>query len=183
MLRILLSSFIILAENWGPQLARAVLGRPCSFQTWSLTRAASPLAEVVVWVGTMWACFVCLQHVTNRALNPCTSGRPVMKSVVMSFQGCKVASLGLSFLAGFSGNDFILWHWSSHFSFLYKDSCSILTVRVSGRYIVVHCNHKPMSQSHPPNFYFKQPLKSYQIYIKNIFFQNILNICLIFSQL
>ena len=35
-----------------------------------------------------------------------------MKSVVMSFQGCKVASFSLSFSEGFSGNDFILWHWS-----------------------------------------------------------------------
>ena len=108
MLRILFSCFINLAANWGPQFDRAVLGRPCSFQTWFLKRAASPL-----WLRLWYGLVQC-----EPAFYGCNMWQiehwipALLGSVVMSFQDCKVASLGLSFLAGSSGNDFILWHWS-----------------------------------------------------------------------
>jgi hypothetical protein len=43
-------------------------------------------------------------------------------------------------------------------------------------------NWKPQSHSHPCKSYFKQLLKLYQKHIKNISFQNILNISSIFSK-
>jgi len=110
--RISFSSFMNFATNCGPLSDKAVSGKPCSFQTWSLKSVARPLAKVVVEVGMICACFVWRQHMTNNASYPCASGRPVIKSVVISFQGCEVASLGLSFPASFSEKDFILWQWS-----------------------------------------------------------------------
>ena len=108
--RISFSSFMNSAMNCGPLSNSAVSGKPWSFQTWSLKSVARPLAEVVVDVRIICAYFVWWQHVTNSASYPCTSGRHVIKSVVISFQGCMVASLGLSFPAGFSGKNFFCWH-------------------------------------------------------------------------
>ena len=104
------NSFIKPATNCGPLSDSAVSGKPCNFQTWSLNNVARPRAVAVECVGMTWHCLVCLQQVTNRASKPWVSGRPVTKSVVISFQGCEVASFGLSFPAGFSGNDFMRWH-------------------------------------------------------------------------
>ena len=95
------------AANCGPRSNRAISGRPCSFQMLSLNRVARPRAVTVECVGIICACFVCWQHIMKSASYPWASGKPVMKSVVMSFQGATVNSLGLSFPAGFSGNDFI----------------------------------------------------------------------------
>jgi len=110
--RISFSSFMNSAANCGPLSDSAVSGKSWSFQTWSPKGVARPLAEVVVDIGIICAYFVWQQHVMNNGSYPCASGRPVIKSVVISFQGCVVASLGLSFPAGFSGKDFIRWHQS-----------------------------------------------------------------------
>ena len=100
------------AVNCGSRSERAVSRRPCNFQMLSLNKVARPQAVTVECVGIIWACFVWWQHVTNSTSYPWASGKPVMKSVVMSFQGAMVDSLGLSFPAGFSGKDFIHWHLS-----------------------------------------------------------------------
>ena len=95
------------AANWGPRSERAVSGRPCNFHPLSLNKVVRPRAVTVECVGIICACFVCRQHVTKSTSYPWASGKPVLKSVVISFQGAMVDLLGLSFPAGFLGNDFI----------------------------------------------------------------------------
>ena len=93
------SSFIIPAANCGPLSETILSSSPCSFQTLSLNKCASPSALVFSVVGIKCTIFVNLSTTTKIESYSCAKGNFVIKSTLIWVHAFSGIEFSISFPA------------------------------------------------------------------------------------